>query len=267
MTAPRDEDEIRPEEPVVVRDRRKVDPDTGELRQESVEQEMPAGGVTSAEAAAGAPAGAPAEDERSAADQLGETAAAGEPVTGDGAEAAVSPAEKELAERTADLQRVQAEYANYRKRVERDREAERVTAQAAVVGELLPVLDDLGRAEAHGDLTGAFKSVADKLTDVLANAGLTAFGAEGDAFDPSVHEAVQHETSPEVDGPTVTTVLRQGYALGDRVLRHALVAVTDHEPGPTPAVEQVADTPATPENPVDPPAEGELPIDGDGNTR
>lgn len=259
MTAPRDEDEIRPEEPVIVRDRRKVDPETGELRQESIQQEMPTGGSASTGSPAGAPSGEALEGEI--------VEPAGERTTGEPAEAADSQVAKELAERTADLQRVQAEYANYRKRIERDRESERIAAQATVVGELLPVLDDLGRAEAHGDLTGAFKAVADKLTDVLTSAGLTAFGAEGEVFDPGVHEAVQHDTSPQVSGPTVTTVLRQGYALGDRVLRHAMVAVTDHEPGQTPAVEQVADTPAGPENPVDPPAGGDLPIDGDGNTK
>src|SRR5699024_6680665 len=103
-----------------------------------------------------------------------------------------SQLESELAQRTADLQRLQAEYANYRKRVERDREAERTAAQASVVEQLLPILDDLGRADAHGDLTGAFKSFADKLTSALTNSGLAPFGAEGDTFDPSVHEAVQH---------------------------------------------------------------------------
>jgi len=157
---------------------------------------------------------------------------------------APDPAEEKLAElsaqldeRTADLQRVSAEYANYRRRTDRDREAITVAARAQVAGELLTVLDDVVRAEAHGDLTGAFKSVADKLVGALQKIGLTPFGAEGDEFDPSVHEAVQHSTSHDVAGPTVTTVLRPGYKLGDRLLRPAMVAVTDRDPdaGPAPA--------------------------------
>jgi molecular chaperone GrpE len=133
-------------------------------------------------------------------------------------------------ELTADLQRVSAEYANYRKRVERDREAVIAAAKASVVTDLLTVLDDVERAESHGDLTGAFKAVADKLLGSLTASGLESFGEEGDDFDPSVHQAVQHDTSPEVSSPTVTTVLRRGYRFGDRVLRPAMVAVTDHEP-------------------------------------
>jgi molecular chaperone GrpE len=126
---------------------------------------------------------------------------------------------------------VHAEYANYRKRVERDREAVITLAKAQVVGELLAVLDDLERAEAHGDLTGALKAVADKLSAALNKVGLIPFGHEGEEFDPGVHEAVQHSTSPDVAGPTVTAVLRRGYKFGERILRPALVAVTDHEPG------------------------------------
>ncbi|WP_199440467.1 nucleotide exchange factor GrpE [Umezawaea beigongshangensis] len=140
----------------------------------------------------------------------------------------------QLDERTADLQRLTAEYANYRKRVERDRELVVVNAKAQVVTELLGVLDDLERAAAHGDLTGAFKAVADKLGSALSQSGLEAFGHEGEDFDPSIHEAVQHSTSPDVDGPTVTAVLRRGYRFGERVLRPALVGVTDHEE-PAPA--------------------------------
>jgi molecular chaperone GrpE len=155
----------------------------------------------------------------------------GESVVGEsvvGAELAALKAQ--LDERTADLQRLQAEYANYRKRVERDREAVVVAAKARLAVDLLPVLDDVERADAHGDLTGAFKAVADKLVASLHGAGLESFGHEGEPFEPSVHEAVQHTTSPEVSGPTVTAVLRRGYRFGERVVRPALVAVTDHEP-------------------------------------
>jgi molecular chaperone GrpE len=141
----------------------------------------------------------------------------------------------ELEERTADLQRVSAEYANYRRRVDRDRESTVTGAKAQVAGELLTVLDDVERAGAHGDLTGPFKVVADRLTETLARAGLTGFGEVGDAFDPSVHEAVAHGTSAEVDGPTVTIVMRRGYRFGEKVLRPAMVEVTDHDPDAVPA--------------------------------
>ena len=101
----------------------------------------------------------------------------------------------QVGERTADLQRVTAEYANYRRRVDRDREAVLVTARTQFVSELLTVLDDLDRAEAHGDLTGAFKAVADKITSVVQKLGLEPFGLVGEPFDPAVHEAVQHDTA------------------------------------------------------------------------
>jgi molecular chaperone GrpE len=224
-------EQVAPEEPVVVRDRRKIDPDTGELR-EPTETPEPFG------------SGGPSEGPQ-AGESIVDEAVAPQTDT----EEVQSDVERQLAERTADLQRVQAEYANYRKRVERDREAVNAAGKASVVNDLLPLLDDLERAEQHGDLTGAFKAVADKLVAGLQRAGLEPFGVEGEPFDPSVHEAVQHATSPEVSGPTVTTVLRRGYQLGDRVLRAALVAVTDHEPGAG-------------EQPVDPPVGGELPIDG-----
>jgi molecular chaperone GrpE len=133
----------------------------------------------------------------------------------------------QLAERTADLQRISAEYSNYRRRVERDRQLVITMAKAQVVGDLLSVLDDVERAQQHGDLSGVFKAVADKLATALAAQGLEPFGAIGDGFDPEVHEAVHHSTSPDVRTPTVTAVLRLGYRFGDRVLRPAMVAVTD----------------------------------------
>ncbi|MCU1646554.1 MAG: Protein GrpE [Nocardia sp.] len=132
----------------------------------------------------------------------------------------------ELAERTNDLQRLTAEYANYRRRVERDRKATIDNAKATVVGELLAVLDDLDRARAHGDLdNGPLKSVADKLVTALQKQGLEDFGSEGEPFDPTLHEAVQHEGSGH--DPVIGMVMRKGYRFGDRVLRHALVGVTD----------------------------------------
>ncbi len=181
-------------ERVVVRDRRRVDPVTGEVRG----------------AAGGQPAG-PAAEEASAVDPRVDELAA------------------EVAERTADLQRVSAEYANYRRRVDRDRESVLVGARVQFVTELLTVLDDLDRAETHGDLNGPFKAVADKITAVVQKLGLESFGRDGEPFDPSLHEAVQHDTT-DARGPTVavlSAVLRRGYRMADRVLRPAMVTVTE----------------------------------------
>jgi molecular chaperone GrpE len=136
---------------------------------------------------------------------------------------------KELDERTADLQRVTAEYANYRKRVDRDRLAVVEQATGAVLTALLPVLDDIDRARDHGDLVGPFSAVAEQLTAGLTKFGLTAFGAKGDPFDPTRHEAVAHQTSAEVTESTCVDVMRRGYQLGERLLRPAMVAVADPE--------------------------------------
>ena len=135
----------------------------------------------------------------------------------------------QAAELLADLQRVQADFANYRKRSLRDQQVATERAKAHVVTQLLPVLDDLERARAHGDLdSGPLKAVADKLVSTLKGLGLKPFGEEGDAFDPSLHEAVQHEG----DGthPVVGTVMRRGYTVGDHVVRHAMVGVVDTVP-------------------------------------
>lgn len=249
MTGRYDETEGRgPEEPVVVRDRRRIDPLTGEVRQAAPAAEPQDGPKHAAPVEESVVAEAP-EPATHAGPGLGESIV-------DDSVSVATGLEKELAERTADLQRLQAEYANYRKRVDRDREQVVAGAKASVVGDLLPLLDDLERAEQHGDLTGAFKAVGEKLVGSLQRSGLEPFGAEGEAFDPSVHEAVQHSTSPDVAGPTVTTVMRRGYRFGERVLRAALVGVTDHEPGAAPAPEAQA-------APVDPPVGGELPLDGE----
>lgn len=130
-----------------------------------------------------------------------------------------------VAELTADLQRVHAEYANYRKRVERDRELIRTTAVGGVLGELLSVLDDIERARQHGELEGAFKSVGESLESTTTRIGLEKFGAAGELFDPNVHEALTHEASDEVSEPTVVAVYQPGYRYADRVLRPARVAV------------------------------------------
>jgi molecular chaperone GrpE len=132
-------------------------------------------------------------------------------------------------ERTRDLQRISAEYANYRKRVERDRALVGEQATGAVLAALLPVLDDLDRAREHGDLVGPFGTVAEQLTAALGKFGLTPFGEKGDPFDPTRHEAVAHLTSAEVTEPTCVDIMRRGYLLGERLLRPALVAVADPE--------------------------------------
>ena len=177
-----------------VTDRRRVDPESGAVRQ-------PAG-----------PAGAP------------------DPLLEEAVEAAlvdveVTAVEDKLAELTGDLQRVHAEYANYRKRVERDRELIRQTAVGGVLGELVPVLDDIERARQHGELEGAFKTVGEALESTVSRLGLERFGAAGEPFDPNVHEALTHEATDEVSVPTVVSVYQPGYRFADRVLRPARVAV------------------------------------------
>lgn len=217
------------EEPrVVVRDRRRIDPETGQVR-------------ATPEQAPGAAAPAPVPP---GAEPTGPT----RPPSPHHVPDVEAELKLQLEERTADLQRLQAEYANYRKRIDRDREVVITAAKAAVTTELLAVLDDIERAEQHGDLTGAFKSVADKLVATLQRVGLEPFGHDGEEFDPSIHEAVQHATSPDVSGPTVTAVLRRGYKFGDRLVRAALVAVTDHEPAAQVVDAEVVEEPAAPSN-------------------
>jgi len=135
----------------------------------------------------------------------------------------------EVATLTSDLQRLQAEYANYRKRVDRDRQLTSELAFAAVLSELLPVLDDLERAGEHGELTGGFKAVADRINSIVEKLGLTKFSDAPVAFNPEIHEALTHETSTEVTHPTATKILQPGYKFKDRVIRAARVAVTEPE--------------------------------------
>jgi molecular chaperone GrpE len=128
---------------------------------------------------------------------------------------------------TADLQRLQAEYANYRKRVERDRAVAHESAVGAVLTELLALLDDVDRAEQHGELTGGFKAVADQLNSITSRIGLEKYGTAGEAFDPQIHEALMHDESAEVAVATATKILQPGYKYKERILRPARVAVTD----------------------------------------
>lgn len=200
----------REEEPrVVIRDKRRIDPTSGTVRVPAGEQ----------------PAGT-----RPAADPAGEQMSEHE-ATADGGQPTVvdDDLSRQLAERTEDLQRVTAEYANYRRRVDRDRQLVVDQAAERFATQLFPIVDDIERARDHGDLTGAFKVVADRVLGLLDGLGVEAFGKAGDPFDPALHEAVMHDTSAEVDVPTATTVLRQGFRRGDRVLRTAMVAVTDPE--------------------------------------
>jgi molecular chaperone GrpE len=128
---------------------------------------------------------------------------------------------------TADLQRLQAEYANYRKRVERDRAVAHESAVGAVLSELLALLDDVDRAESHGELSGGFKAVADQLNLIVSRIGLEKYGTEGEAFDPQIHEALMHDESADVEVPTASKILQSGYKYKERILRPARVAVTD----------------------------------------
>jgi len=189
------------QEPVTFVDKRKIDPETGEVREGDAVPEPLVGTGTAPQP-----------------DSVDEGTVDGDVVE--------DPRDTQVAELTADLQRVSAEYANYRRRTDREKQTGAENAKASVVSQLLPVLDDLERARQHGDLeTGPLKAVADKLAGVFSNIGLTTFGAEGDAFDPAIHEAVSHEG--DGSSPVVGTLMRKGYKLGERVLRTAMVGVVD----------------------------------------
>jgi molecular chaperone GrpE len=194
------------EEEPVIRDKRKIDPETGTVRH------------TAGEPADGAAPGGKETPQ----------------VLADGSTADL------LAERTADLQRLQAEYSNYRKRVERDRIAVKEHAVASVLSEFLPVLDDIGRARDHGELTGGFAKVSESLEAAVGKLGLSTFGAKGDPFDPTVHEALLHSYSADVTEPTCIEILQPGYRIGERILRPARVAVAEPSGDDEPVV--VADT-------------------------
>jgi molecular chaperone GrpE len=182
-------------------DKRRIDPDTFEVREQH-------------DAAPG-----PADD----------TAGTGGPGPVDAGPGAgdLDVRDVQIAELTADVQRIQAEYSNYRKRVERDRTLVREQAVASALAELLPVLDDIDRARAHGDLEGAFRSVGEALETTVLRLGLTRFGEPGDPFDPTVHEAIALESSDEVSGPTTTAVHQPGYTFAGRVVRPAVVSVAE----------------------------------------
>ncbi len=234
----------------VIHDNRRIDPVTGQVRGKHAASK-PAGTT-----GAGRPAGTPgtgAAGGNGGTGPAGDASATADAQSGqDGAETAEEPeevlegivedtatagqqqsdAEARLAERTADLQRLQAEYANYRKRVDRDRAAVREQAVASVLAGLLPVLDAIDQAREHGELSGGFKSVADSLSAALGKLGLAPYGEKGDPFDPKIHEALTHTYSPDVTEDTCVEIFQPGYKVGDRILRPARVAVAEPATGP-----------------------------------
>ena len=194
-----------PEGPPRVTDKRRVDPETGELR-------VPDGAAP--------------------VDPLAHLDFEPEELTVVGAEAsadtAIAAAEAIAAERLDDLLRLQAEYVNYRKRVDRDRSVARDQTVVQMAEALIPVLDDIALARQHGELVdGPFASIAEKLEQVLTRFEVVRYGAVGEAFDPNVHEALMHQHSSEVTGPTVVQVLQDGYRIGARIVRAARVAVAE----------------------------------------
>ena len=142
-------------------------------------------------------------------------------------EADLTAVDAKVVELTDDLRRVHAEYANYRKRVDRDREAARDVTVGGVLADLLPVLDDIDRAREHGELEGAFKAVGETLEAICARLGLEVYGLADEPFDPAIHEALTSETRDGLDGPIVASVYERGYRHAGRVLRPARVAVAD----------------------------------------
>jgi molecular chaperone GrpE len=251
----------------VVRDRRRIDPATGQVRNlgEAGPQQGPAASAGSARpgrhsvarpggqgaqgqpggggrGSGGSPGAAPSGAAPGGQAPGGATAAGGHSSDAEGQQAeAAAEATAKLAERTADLQRLQAEYANYRKRVERDRLAVREQALANVLNELVPVLDDIGRAKEHGELVGGFKSVGESLEGIAAKLGLTSFGEAGDPFDPMLHEALMHSYSADVIEPTAVQILQPGYKVGERIIRPARVAVAEPAGDAAPAAADAAE--------------------------
>jgi molecular chaperone GrpE len=184
------------------------------------------------------PSGATSDDAAESAESSqkeGAAAPAGDAAKIAGLTAQLDQVRMALSERTADLQRLQAEYQNYRRRVERDRITVKEIATANLLTELLPVLDDIGRARDHGELVGGFKSVAESLETAAAKMGLQQFGKEGEPFDPTIHEALMHSYAPDVTETTCVAILQPGYRIGERTIRPARVAVAEPQPGATPA--------------------------------
>lgn len=233
----------------VVHDRRRIDPVTGQVRQaDPPKGRHAAGGKGDTLPADSAPVEATPRQGRGA-EPVG-SAPGGQPPAGDFASGDSTAAlTEQLAERTADLQRVQAEYANYRKRVDRDRTAVRELALAGVLTELLPALDAIGQAREHDELSGPFKSVAESLESAVAKLGLVVYGEKGEPFDPNVHEALTHFYSADVTEVTCADILQPGYRVGDRILRAARVAVAEPATGPDGVAESGSGGPAEQQSP------------------
>ena len=211
----------------VIRDHRRIDPVTGQPRRGKHAASQPAGtSGASRPGGSGSARHSKTSDTESKADDAERTEA------GKADQRAAQELRTQLAERTADLQRLQAEYANYRKRVDRDRATVREQAIASTLTELLPVLDAIGQARDHGELSGGFKSVADSLQAVVGKLGLVSYGERGEAFDPKIHEALMHSYSADVAEDTCVEILQPGYKVGDRILRPARVAVAEPATGP-----------------------------------
>ncbi|MBX6390035.1 MAG: nucleotide exchange factor GrpE [Frankia sp.] len=222
-----------------MRDKRRIDPRSGEVRAEAA--------AAAASARTGGAGGVGA---------AGGPAPAGGPGPGAAAEGELAALRAQVQERTTDLQRLKAEYDNYRRRVERDRQLVAEQAVGRVLAAMLPTLDDIGRARDHGDLEGPFKAVAESLESTLESLGLERFGAVGDPFDPLVHEALMHSYRSDVTAPTCVQVFRSGYSYGGRVLRPAQVAVAEpEEPAEEPA-EQASGAPAAAEPGAEASAQG-----------
>ena len=214
----------------VIRDHRRIDPVTGQPKRGKHAASQPAG-TSGASRPGGAGTGSARHGKagEGKADEVGET----ELTETETAELlAAKELRTKLAERTADLQRLQAEYANYRKRVDRDRATVREYAVAGALTELLPALDAISQAREHGELSGGFKSVADSLQAALGKLGLVSYGQRGDLFDPKIHEALTHSYSPDVTEDTCVEIFQPGYKVGERILRPARVAVAEPATGP-----------------------------------
>jgi molecular chaperone GrpE len=213
----------------VIRDRRRLDPETGQLRDayEATEPSAPAEQLN--DQLGQSPQSSEFDD--AVIDPVGPDGPGTAEVSLDGILADLDAAQASAAERLSDLQRLQAEFVNYRRRVDRDRDVARDQAVSGVLEALLPVLDDVHLARQHGDLdSGPFAAIAEKLEAVLQRFGLSRYGEQGEEFDPAVHEALMHTEADLPEGTKTTTVvqvLQPGYRTGDRVLRAARVAVAD----------------------------------------
>ena len=245
----------------VIHDRRRIDPLTGQVRHGKHAASRPAGTPSGAGRPASEPEGTPANEPKGAPvsglrsdegatredagmkrpeaseqeegatreDETAERPQVSEPVS---TASELEEVRAELKERTGDLQRLQAEYVNYRKRVDRDRVLVKEQAVAATLTGLLPVLDAIDQAREHGELSGGFKSVADSLQAALGRLGLVTYGEKGDAFDPKIHEALTYSYSPDVTEDSCVEILQPGYKVGEKILRPARVAVAAPATGP-----------------------------------